>query len=103
MRAFSDMLTHEEMYNISANKYVLRNTFTGFLPDSILMRKKTSLDVGSGIRGLVVTYLRRGGASERDALRQLWLDRFDYDLTHPYFSQYPVFDHLIDRSGGEHS
>lgn len=103
MRAFSDMLTHEEMYNISANKYVLRNTFTGFLPDSILMRKKTSLDVGSGIRAMVVSYLHREGASERDALRRLWLERFDYDPAHPYFSEYPVFDHLIDRRGGEHS
>ena len=74
MRAFSDTLTHDEMYNASANKYVLRKTFTEFLPDSILMRKKASLDVGSGIRAMVVSYLRRGGASERDALRQLWLD-----------------------------
>jgi len=103
MRAFSDTLTHDQMYNASANKYVLRKTFTGFLPDSILMRKKTSLDVGSGIRAMVVSYLRRGGASERDALRQLWLDRFDFDSAHPYFSEYPVFDHLIDRRGGEHS
>ena len=103
MRAFSDTLTHEEMYNTSANKYILRKTFTGFLPDSILMRKKTSLDVGSGIRAMVVSYLRREGASERDALRQLWLERFNYDSAHPYFSEYPVFDHLIDRRGGEHS
>ena len=103
MRAFSDTLNHDEMYNASANKYVLRKSFTGFLPDSTLMRKKTSLDVGSGIRATVVSYLRRGGASERDALRQLWLDRFNHDPAHPYFSEYPVFDHLIDRRGGDHS
>jgi asparagine synthase (glutamine-hydrolysing) len=103
MRAFSDMLSHEEMYNTSGNKYVLRTSFVGFLPNSILMRKKTSLDVGSGIRPLVVSYLRRGGENEREVLRQLWLNRFNYDSTHPYFSEYPVFDHLIDRRRGEHS
>ena len=103
MRAFSDKLEYEDMYNVSGNKYILRRTFAEYLPTSILMRKKTSLDVGSGIRPLVVSHLSRGSVSERDVLRKLWMSEYNYDVTHPYFSEYPVFDNLIDCRGGVHT
>ena len=103
MRAYSDKLKFEDIYGATGNKHILRMTFNGLLPDSILMRKKTSLDVGSGIRQLVVSYLRQGAATERKALRNIWTRRFSHDPTHPYFSEYPVFDILIDRRGESHS
>jgi len=102
VRAFSDKLEYHEMYDGPANKVTLRRSFSGVLPAEILKRRKTSLDVGSGIRGEVVRYLRRNGRTEREELRQMWRQWFHYDDTQPYFHSYPVFDSVINRRGAAH-
>ena len=100
--AFSDGLSYAEMYEDEENKVALRGGFDGVLPPEILHRPKTSLDVGSGIRGEVVRYLRRNGRSERDELREVWEQFFTHDSSEPYFHAYPVFDAAINRRGETH-
>ena len=102
VRGFSDGLAFEEMYDGGENKVALRRSFEGVLPSSVLHRRKTSFDVGSGVRGLVVEYLRSNGRSERDELRRLWGQSFTHDPSVPYFHAYPVFDDAIDRRGATH-
>ena len=51
----------DDLYQGQVNKFILRDSFQGLLPESILQRKKTSLDVGSGIRSMVVEYLTKNG------------------------------------------
>jgi len=102
VRGFSDGLEFEEMYDGGENKVALRRSFEGVLPSPVLHRRKTSFDVGSGVRGQVVEYLRRNGRSERDELRGLWRQSFTHDPSVPYFHAYPVFDDAIDRRGAIH-
>lgn len=102
MRFFSDTLSFDQMYSNSHNKVILRNTFEGILPEEVLWRKKTSLDVGSGIRRLVTSYLGQTDNSERQVLKQIWESIFSMDSNHPYFSAYPVFDFAIDQRGEVH-
>jgi len=102
VRAISNGLSYRELYDEGENKVALRRGFKGLLPPEILHRQKTSFDVGSGIRGEVVRYLRRNGKSEREALRQLWEESFLYERSVPYFHAYPVFDPAIDRRGEHH-
>ena len=102
VRAFSDGLGYARMYNGKENKVALRRCFEGVLPPEILHRRKTSFDVGSGIRGNVVRYLRQDGTSERTRLKKLWSMYFTHDASEPYFHAYPVFDDLIDRRGATH-
>ncbi len=102
VRGFSDGLEFEEMYDGGENKVALRRSFEGALPSSVLHRRKTSFDVGSGVRRQVVEYLRRNGRSERDELRDLWRQSFMHDPSVPYFHAYPVFDDVIERRGATH-
>ena len=103
LRSFSDMLTFEDMYQYPDNKILLRRSFPNILPKEILWRKKTSLDVGSGVRKLVTEHLKCYGVSERAALRNIWCDIFqNRDPEDPYYSYYPVFDNAIDERGEEH-
>ena len=102
VRSISDNLGFDEMYADKENKVELRRCFKEVLPRSVLKRRKTSFDVGSGIRGQVVQYLRRNGKSEREELLNLWQQFFAHDATAPYFHSYPVFDTLIDRRGEVH-
>lgn len=102
IRAISDGLGFRELYNGGENKVALRRAFEGVLPPEILHRRKTSFDVGSGIRGEVVRYLRRNGRSEREELRLVWSEIFRYEASEPYFHAYPVFDAVIDRRGETH-
>lgn len=102
VRSFSDGLSFDELYADNENKVTLRSCFEGMLPAEVLKRRKTSFDVGSGLRGEVVRYLRRNGRSERDELRDLWRQRFSYEAEAPYFHAYPVFDDAIDRRGAAH-
>jgi len=102
VRGFSDRLSFEELYDGEENKVTLRRSFEGVLPPAILHRRKTSFDVGSGIRRKVVGYLRRNGRSERDELLSLWRQSFTHDASQPYFHAYPVFDAAIDRRGVSH-
>lgn len=85
------------------NKQILRNEFAADLPKEIIERKKTSFDVGSGIRKLVVEFLTKSKATERASLKKIWSKYFDASLAHkPYFSQYPVFDKSINTRGINH-
>jgi len=102
LRSYSNQLSFDQFYSTNENKVTLRNSFSGYLPDEILHRNKTSCDVGSGIRAMVVRYLRRNGRSEREELLEIWKERFDFDHTQPYFHEYPVFDDLIDQRGATH-
>lgn len=101
---FSEGLSYSDFYDGRGgqNKIVLRNGFSKILPDRILWRKKTSLDVGSGIRRMVFEYLTADGKSEKDALRLLWRNIFRFDERDPYFYSYPVFEKAISCRGGVH-
>lgn len=102
VRAISDGLGFHDLYDGDENKVALRRAFEGVLPPDVLHRRKTSFDVGSGIRGEVVRYLRRNGRSEREELRQVWDTLFRHESSEPYFHAYPVFDAVIDRRGETH-
>ena len=102
VRNISDGLGFQDLYGGGVNKSVLRYSFAGALPSEILHRRKTSFDVGSGIRSQVVQYLRRNGRSEREELRQIWNELFAHGDSNPYFHSYPVFDAAIDHRGEGH-
>lgn len=102
VRAFAEGLSFEDLYSPDENKVTLRRKFSGLLPPDVLHRKKVSLDVGSGVRGEVVRYLRRNGRSERSELLDVWREHFTFDASNPYFHAYPVFDAAIDVRGGVH-
>ena len=102
VRSVSDGLDFRELYDGGENKVALRRGFEGVLPPEILHRRKISFDVGSGIRGEVVRYLRRNGRSEREELRQVWDGLFRHESSESYFHAYPVFDAAIDRRGETH-
>jgi asparagine synthase (glutamine-hydrolysing) len=102
LRNFSDNLVFDDLYRGDVNKAILRESFEGFLPNSVLQRQKTSLDVGSGIRSLVVKYLTSNGQTERQSLKEIWNELFDMDASNLFFSSYPVFDSAIDKRGRVH-
>lgn len=102
VRAQAAALGYEDLYAGGANKVALRRDFAGVLPPDVLHRRKTSFDVGSGMRRSVVRHLRRHGRSERDELRQLWRERFAFDAANPHFSAYPAFDSAIDVRSETH-
>lgn len=102
VRAHADSLVCGDLYGRETNKVALRRAFEGLLPHAVLHRSKTSFDVGSGVRGLVVNYLRRNGRSERDELREVWREHFTFDAANPYFHTYPTFDAAIDARGATH-
>jgi asparagine synthase (glutamine-hydrolysing) len=102
IRSFSDGLGFHDLYDRGENKLILRREFKGVLPPETLHRRKTSFDVGSGIRSELVRYLRRNGRSEREELRQIWNELFHHKSSEPYFHVYPVFDAAIDARGEAH-
>lgn len=102
VRGFSDGLSFPEMYSTNENKVMLRHHFRALLPADVLHRRKTSFDVGSGIRAQVVRYLRRNGRSERVELYEIWRQCFTYKPSEPYFHAYPVFDAVIEYRGVAH-
>ncbi len=102
VRGLSDGLSFHDLYGSEENKVGLRRSFEGVLPSEVLHRRKTSFDVGSGVRGEVVRHLRRNGRSERDELHDIWRQHFSFDPSEPYFHAYPVFDAAIDRRGASH-
>lgn len=102
IQALSDEMPYEELYCDEMNKAVLRRKFKGLLPPAVLNRQKVSCDVGSGIRSMVVKYLRRNGRSERGELLDVWKQHFQFDPSDSYFHSYPVFDSVIDARGKGH-
>lgn len=85
-------------------KKILRDAFRGLLPDTILNRPKTSLDVGSGLRGRVLHLLKKNAHStEREALKKIWKQHFPcWSDSNPYFSRYPIFDPFIEKRSSFH-
>lgn len=102
VKALSDTLGYDELYSDGMNKIKLRRVFDGFLPSKVLLRKKVSCDVGSGIRGMVVNYLKRDDRSERDELLDIWKRHFQFDHSDDYFHSYPVFNSAINARGETH-
>ncbi|GAD80145.1 asparagine synthetase B family protein [Vibrio ezurae] len=102
VRAYSNQLDYCQLYNTKTNKVALRQSFSDYLPDEILHRQKTSCDVGSGVRGMVVRYLHQNGRSEREELLEIWNTHFNFESTNNYFHSYPVFDAAIDVRGESH-
>lgn len=102
IRNFSDNLSFDDLYRGDVNKAILREVFEGFLPNSVLQRQKTSLDVGSGVRSLVVKCLTNNGQTERQVLKEIWNEHFNMDASNLFFSSYPVFDAVIDKRGRGH-
>ena len=105
--AFANRLSYQDFYQVQSgdliNKAVLRNVFSDDLPGSIVQRNKISLDVGSGIRKLVVEYLTSSGGAEIDILREIWKRNFnDFDENDPHFFAYPIMDKAIARRGTFH-
>lgn len=100
--ALSDYLGYEEVFRDGLNKIILRDNFRNELPIEIIERPKMSFDVGSGIRAMVVKYLRSNGRSEREELYDIWRSHFSYKSRHRYFYCYPVFDDAIDFRGIKH-
>ncbi len=102
LRYLTNQYEFEQLYSNHQNKVSLRNGFETHLPENILQRRKTSCDVGSSIRGMVVRYLKHNGRSEREELLDIWKQHFPFDHSHPYFHQYAVFDRFIDQRGEVH-
>ena len=102
VRTLSEGLEFDDLYGPDENKVILRRMFGDALPPDVLCRKKSSFDVGSGLRGQVVRYLRRNGRSEREELRDVWREQFAFDASNEYFHAYPVFDAAIDARGEGH-
>ena len=94
--SLSTDVSFSDIYSEGANKVILREKFRNLLPQEVIDRPKMSFDVGSGIRGEVVQYLRRNGKSEREELYNIWKCWFEYMPTDKYFESYPVFDAAID-------
>jgi len=106
VRSHSDQLDYPDFYEHTPdgcqNKLALRKAFAKILPPTVLRRPKTSFDVGSGVRGMVVDYLRRSGRAESTELRRIWRRLFQYNSEHPYLHAYPVFDGVIATRGATH-
>jgi len=101
----------KKVYSISKNlplkdlkdKQILRNTFDSDLPKEITNRTKTSFDVGSGIRKLVVEYLTKDNKTERESLKEIWSKYFDENISeNNYYHKYPVFDKSITKRSINH-
>jgi asparagine synthase (glutamine-hydrolysing) len=97
VKVLADGLPFSQYFADDTNKVSLRQAFALLLPQYILQRSKTSFDVGSGLRSMVVRFLKRNGRTEREELLSIWQQFFTYDHQHPYFSHYPVFDQAIDQ------
>jgi len=102
VKGIADTLEHKKFYWSGHNKVALRETFGYLLPTEIAKRKKTSFDVGSGIRKLVVNYLTRNGNTEIAELKKIWQQTFEHDAESTYFFGYPTFDAAIAKRGESH-
>ncbi|KVX03052.1 asparagine synthetase B family protein [Shewanella frigidimarina] len=98
----SHNIRFEDIYFNGANKAILRSTYKEILPQEIINRPKVSFDVGSGIREVVVSFLRRNGKSEREELKSIWSRYYFSRPQDAYFDSYPAFDTAIDQRGSQH-
>jgi asparagine synthase (glutamine-hydrolysing) len=106
VRAHADSLDYADLYRRDTagitNKLALRVALGDLLPAEIAERRKTSFDVGSGVRGMVVRLLRGPNTSESEALEAIWRRCFPWEPRHPWLYAYPVFDHVIATRGASH-
>jgi asparagine synthase (glutamine-hydrolysing) len=102
VKSIADSIEYNKIYSNGQNKAVLRNVFKHELPIEITERKKTSFDVGSGLRKLVVPFLTRNGRKEIDELKMMWEQIFIFDANNDYFYRYPAFDDAIAKRGEVH-
>ncbi|WP_052748962.1 asparagine synthetase B family protein [Arsukibacterium ikkense] len=102
VREIAQNMPFKDYYSAGTNKSALRNLFADLLPAQIALRPKTSFDVGSGIRAMVINHLSKSGKSEKEALRDIWLQEFNFCPEHTYFHRYPVFDEAISKRGAKH-
>ncbi|WP_075187694.1 asparagine synthetase B family protein [Teredinibacter haidensis] len=102
VKQISDNLEHHHFYQYGQNKVALREAFGHLLPAEIAFRKKTSFDVGSGIRKMIVNHLTRSGNSELSELKKIWQKMFSNHANNPYFFSYPTFDTAIAKRGETH-
>lgn len=97
----NDLIIHTD--NGIRGKQILREVFRNDLPNEIIERNKMSFDVGSGIRKLVVEYLTRNGKTEKEKLKDIWINHFRNNLSNnSYFHSYPTFDSAINKRGFIH-
>ena len=103
---YSNSLKYEDLYkrihDEIVNKYILRTSFEHMLPKEIIWRKKTSSDVGSGIRKMVVEYLTNKYGDEKKGLLKIWKSKFNFDPNDQFFHSYPSFDKAIQNRGITH-
>ena len=93
----------KDLISKNQGKFILRQIFSNNLPAEIIQRKKMSFDVGSGIRKLVVEFLRKDGLTEKNALKRIWSRYFPNHLSEiAYFHSYPTFDKAIEKRGISH-
>lgn len=95
--------TAKDLTSNNQGKKILRNAFKTDLPNEIAERIKTSFDVGSGIRGLVVKYLTQNNVEEKNSLKKIWSKYFPESISDNfYFHKYPIFDKYIVKRGVLH-
>jgi len=102
---YANTLKQAHFFKNNNGKQILRDIFKHKLPDKIISRKKVSFDVGSGIRGIVVNYLKqiKGAVSEKEELKYIWSKYYNntyrelYD--NEYFHSYPSFNKVIEKRG----
>jgi len=104
VKAIADQLSYEQCFSESLNKVALRQAFAHLLPATILRRTKTSFDVGSGIRRLVIEHLSKTNTTEKLALQAIWQQHFSHypNPNNDWFHRYPVFDQAIAKRGKQH-
>jgi len=105
--AFARRLSYQDFFRNQdgciINKVALRIAFKDDLPSSIVQRGKVSMDVGSGLRKMVVEHLTSYGQKEIDVLQELWKRKFaQFDETNPHFFTYPIMDQYIAHRGVSH-
>ena len=100
--ASNDCTTNDLISGLQG-KHILRTMFKDDLPNEIIERHKMSFDVGSGIRKMVVEYLKQNGKTEKEQLKEIWTKHFQMSLSDNfYFHSYPTFDKAIEKRNITH-
>jgi len=102
VRGLAETLESEDVFQSEMNKVFLRKSFEHILPYEIVFRKKTSFDVGSGIRKIVVEFLTQNGSTEKQTLYKIWKKEFPHRNSDKYFHSYPIFNNAICNRGIKH-
>jgi asparagine synthase (glutamine-hydrolysing) len=98
-RALSIEAKHHCNSHSNTGKILLRNLYQGLLPDTIIDAHKEPFDITSGLQKKVIDTLKVFGQSEREALKTEFIKVMGKSaiFNHSYFSEYPVFDEMIDQ------